>query len=284
METGSFTNAAGQKIFTRFWPIEGEAKAVVIIVHGLGEHSGRYLHVADALNAAGYICYALDHHGNGQSEGPRFIVGSAKQFVNDLKQFYDIIKAKHPDEKIFILAHSLGSIISLNLILDYPNIIDCIAISGTATNRGEGLPNWQMSLLKQIPYRFPMQFIHLKDSGLDPADPDNIDVLTHNPVFQKKYLEDKLVNRGWTAVSTAKYAILTGKMIQENAANIRLPIMFNYGELDRVVPPSGSKIMYEAVSSTDKLIKSWSNMSHEVMNEIGYEEVLAAIVEWFDKH
>lgn len=134
METGSFTNAAGQNIFTRYWPIEGDAKAVVIIAHGLGEHSGRYLHVAEALNEAGYICYALDHRGHGHSEGNRVQVTDYNNFIDDLKLFYDSIKADHADSKIFLLGHSMGSVISLQFVYTYPDAIDCLTITGTATD------------------------------------------------------------------------------------------------------------------------------------------------------
>ena len=276
METSSFTNKLGQKIFTRYWPIEAAAKAVVIIVHGLGEHSGRYTHVAEALNEAGYICYALDHRGHGHSEGARFQVSNYDNFIDDLKLFYDSIKEKHSDNKIFILGHSMGSVISLQFVYTYPDTVDCLTITGTATDVKAHQPAWLVNFLTGVHVIFPQA--PLGPPLNDPAK------LTRNKHFQDLWLKDNLVNKGNTPISILKYILDTGVMLQANAQKISLPMLIMHGECDEIAPPSGTTIMYDRVSSTDKETKVWPEMRHEIMNEIGYEEVLANVVNWFDKH
>lgn len=108
--------------------------------------------------------------------------------------------------------------------------------------------------------------------------------LTRNKHFQDLWLADDLVNKGSTPISILKYILDTGDMLQANAQKITLPILIMHGEGDTIAPPSGTNIMYEKVGSTDKAKKLWPEMHHEIMNEIGYEDVLQTIVEWFDKH
>jgi alpha-beta hydrolase superfamily lysophospholipase len=276
METGSFTNADGLKIFTRYWPIQGDAKAVVIIVHGLGEHSGRYLHVADALNQAGYICYSLDHSGHGNSEGKRVQVANTRQFILDLKQYYDSIKAKYPNEKIFILGHSMGSVISLQFVYTYPDAIDALVVTGTATDVKSEQSSLLVTLLTAIHSFAP--HLRLGQPLNDPA------ALTRNPEFQQLWIEDTLVNKGRTPISILKYILDTGEMLQEIAEKITVPILIMHGEADEIAPISGSRIMYKRIGSKDKTVKTWPEMHHEIMNEIGYEAVLKIIIEWVNQH
>src|SRR5688500_14252905 len=105
-------------LYERAWPV-ADAKAAVVIVHGLGEHSGRYEHVAQALNAAGYAVYAADVRGHGQSVGfPGNIGEDPAQLSTDVVEQVTRVHAAH--EKVFLLAHSLGTLISLPAVPKLP--------------------------------------------------------------------------------------------------------------------------------------------------------------------
>ena len=109
MQSNSFTTPDGINIHTKYWQPANESERVVIVVHGIGEHSGRYLEVAEALRDANYHVYSLDHRGHGQSSGKRLNISSMTNFIDDLKQYYDRIKSNHSNAKIYILGHSMVS-------------------------------------------------------------------------------------------------------------------------------------------------------------------------------
>jgi acylglycerol lipase len=228
------------------------------------------------LNAAGYICYSFDHHGHGQSEGKREQVNKSTQFIEDIKQYFDSIKAKHPDKKIFILGHSMGSVISLHFVYTYPNAIDALIVTGTATDVSSTVAK-PLRTIADFLYRF-VPHAPISPPMTDPS------ILTREKKFQQEWLDDPLVYRGWTLISIAKYIIDTGEMLQDNARKMTLPILIMHGEADELTPISGSRIMAKQIGSDDKTLKTWADMKHEIMNEIGREEVLATIVEWFNQH
>lgn len=275
MQTNSFTTADGINIHTKYWKPENDSERVIIIIHGIGEHSGRYLQVAEELRDADYHVYSLDHRGHGQSGGKRLRISSTTDFIDDLKQYYDRIKSSHPDSKIYILGHSMGSVISLQFILSNPGLIEATVITGTATDVASGVP----PALRMI-----ANFIYLFFPNAPISPPGSMDVLSRDPEIVKQAENDPLMNHGWTPVAIAKFVIETGEMIQERANKITMPIIFMHGEADELTPISGSKIMYERVSSEDKALKTWADMRHEIMNEIGREEVISEIVDWFNKH
>jgi lysophospholipase len=273
--TGAFQTPDNLNIYTIQWLPDGEPKAVVIIVHGIGEHSGRYQHVAEALVNAGYAVYSHDHRGHGKSDGKRVQVTSHLQFMNDLRQYFDLIRAEHDNKKIFILGHSMGSVISLQFTLQYQNDLAGLVVTGTATDVGatvssmlRNAANLLYRVLPHAPVGAPLSVTHL----------------TNDKAMQALADKDMLNNKGWTPISIAKYIIETGEMIQENVHKLVLPILIMHGETDSIAPISGSQIVYERVGSTDKTLKTWANMQHEIMNEIDRKQVIDTIIDWLDKH
>src|SRR5690606_5365987 len=105
---GTFRAFDGETIFHQAWLPDGTPRAVVLLVHGLGEHSGRYAHVASALVTAGCAVYALDHRGHGRSTGRRAFVRSYDEFLRDLHQFRGLIGREHPGAPLVLLGHSMG--------------------------------------------------------------------------------------------------------------------------------------------------------------------------------
>lgn len=275
MQTDHFMTPDGSKIHTVYWQPASESDRVVIIVHGLSEHSGRYQHVAERLTQEGYHVYSQDNRGHGLSSGERQYLDSHTSFINDLKQHYDRIRQTHPSSKIFILGHSLGSIISLQFVLAHPNAIEGLVVTGTATDVAPSVPpvlRTVANLLNKVSKSFP----------IDP--PGGVGALTNDPEMLKDAENDPLFYHGWTKTGIAKYGVDMGEEIQNRASEITLPILIMHGKDDEVTPVSGSEIMYERVSSSDKTIKLWDNMKHEILNEIDREAVIKVVVDWLAQH
>lgn len=275
MQTDSFSTPDGFTIHTKYWQAGEDSRGVVIIVHGIAEHSGRYVHVAEKLVDAGYHVYALDHRGHGESSGKRLHISSKINFISDLKQFHEHIQSQHPDAKIFMLGHSMGSVISLHFILTYPDAIDAIVVTGTASDVSSGV---------SAPLRMIGNIVDSIYPNAPISPPGGMDILTRDTEMVKRAENDPLMYKGWTRTRIAKYILDTGEMIQERASEITMPILIMHGEDDELTPISGSNIMYERVGSKDKTLKIWENMLHEIMNEVEREAVLDAIVDWLNKH
>lgn len=271
--TGAFQTSDKLNIYTIQWLPDDTPKAVVIIVHGLGEHIGRYQHVAEALVSAGYAIYGLDHRGHGKSDGKRVRVTSNTHFMDDLRQYFDIVRREHNREQIFILGHSMGSVISLQFTLQYQNDLAGLLITGTATDVGSTVSPILRNLTNILHPFLP----HIPISA-----PAPVDHLTNDKAMQQLADSDPLNHKGWTPLSIAKYIIDTGEMIQENVKKLVLPILIMHGEDDRITPISGSHIVHERVGSADKTLKTWPNMQHEIMNEIDRVPVIETLLEWLD--
>jgi alpha-beta hydrolase superfamily lysophospholipase len=272
----NFVNADGQKIFTRSWQPQQAGRGVVLIAHGLGEHSGRYEHVGQKLADAGYHAYALDHLGHGQSEGKRVQVRNHSDFIRDLRQFYDKVRQQHPDHKPYLLGHSMGSVISLQFTLNNPDTLKALIVTGTATDVGSTVSTALRSVVR---------FVVRVAPGM-PVSPalDDPKRLTSDPEMQQKWHADPLVNRGATPASIATYIVETGEMIQNRASELKLPILIMHGEADQITPISGSRIVHQRAGSADKTLVTYPGMQHEIMNEVEREKVLGRILDWLSQH
>lgn len=275
MQTDSFITPDGTTIHTVYYPPAEERDRVIIIAHGLSEHSGRYVHVAERFAKAGYHVYSQDHRGHGRSSGARQYIDRDTHFITDLKQHYDRIRRKHRDAQIYMLGHSMGSVISLQFVLTYPDAIEALTVTGTATDVSSTVPT---------PVRFLGNLVNRMGKGLPISAPGGSEILTRDPDMQQWTDDDALIYRGWTKTGIAGYILDMGEQIQARASEITLPILIMHGEADELTPLSGSQIMFDRVRSEDKTLKIWKEMRHEVLNELEREAVMDLLVDWFDQH
>lgn len=275
MQTDSFTTPDGLNIHTKYWKYPGESQRVVIIVHGYAEHSGRYVHVAESLRDAGYHVYALDHRGHGQSDGVRAHVTGHTDFIRDLKLFHGRIRENHPDATIFILGHSMGALITSQFIITYPDAVGAATIISLPIHMAKTQPGY-VATIARVVSRVNSKIILL------PA-VENV-VLTRDEEMVQDLANDPLHYTGGARVSMGVYHIDIGKWVEERIPEIAMPILVIGGGADDFVPLSGTETLYEKASSTDKTLKIWEGMLHEPLNEIGREEVIETIIEWFNKH
>lgn len=178
-----YEGIGGLKIYYQCW-IPDKPKAVLQIVHGFAEHSGRYMNVVNELIPLGYAIYANDHRGHGRSEGVRNYVDTFDQYVEDEKKLYDIIHEQHPDLPIFMLGHSMGSIIAVYFTKKYENLLKGLILSGVGTDVGGG----GVALLKVVT-KFSEE-----NPKMEIPPNLNAEFLSHDPDVVKAYQTDPLVN------------------------------------------------------------------------------------------
>ncbi len=273
-ETSSITSADGATIHTECWLPDADVKAVVLIVHGLAEHMGRYTHVAAKLNPMGYAVYGLDHPGHGQSEGLRAYFDDFDQPLNTLRQYLDRVKTEQPGKKIFIYGHSLGALISLAFLLRYQTDFAGAVISGAPLEVEASQPKWLISMGNVMNSVAPKLAVNPLDSKW----------LSHDPVIVTGYDNDPLVHRGNVRVRMGTQIVQISRNVKSRLAELKLPMLIIHGAEDKICPPAGSTVLNQGIGSSDKTLKIYPGMYHEVHNEVDKAEVLNDIATWLDAH
>ncbi len=259
-EEGRFTGSMNFNIYYQKWLQEGELKAILLIAHGYAEHSGRYGNVVNYFVPEKYGVYALDHRGHGKSDGKIDEVGDFSKFVADLKTFFDIIRRGNPDKKVFLIGHSMGSVISLLYTLKYQN-----ELAGLITS-GAGLSKPGEPLMPRRPSNQPL------DSSF----------LSHDPEVIKAYENDPLVYRG-PIPDTIESGMRNGaEQLPNDVAGIKIPVLIMAG--DAVADGARSQVLYELIGSEDKTIRRYPGLRHEIFNEPEHPQVMADMKEWLESH
>lgn len=275
MPISTFQTADGLTIYTESVLPAGNPKAVVLIVHGYAEHSGRYRHVIDRLVASGYAVYTLDHRGHGQSDGLRAYCDRMDQFVEDLQLYFERVKAAQPNKKRFLLGHSMGALINLAFTERHQDEIDALVISGAPVLADANVSPalvWVGNVMTKVAPRLP--FVKVNQPG----------ILSSDPEIDKAWESDPLNYKGLMRVRLGVELNNMARAVRERLSELHQPILILHGAQDRLVNPSGSQFAYDHVASSDKTLRLYPNMRHEIMNEIGKEAVLDEIVAWLDRH
>ncbi len=264
---GTFTGADGVSIDWRCWPATpGEPRALVVIVHGLGEHAGRYERVAERLRDEGYTVYALDHHGHGRSGGRRgrFSMRSA---VEDLDRLVVHAGTDHADTGIVLLGHSLGGLISLRYAIAHGDRLQGLILSGTlAQVDGRGAAKSVGRVLGRLAPWIPV-------ARLDPK------LLSHDPAVAAAYEFDPLVSGTVTAGVAAELLDQTDAL-PGALPRVTLPTLIMWGTADEICAPAGSELVAASIGSPDVTVRPFPGLYHEILNEPEREQVLSEMFAW----
>jgi acylglycerol lipase len=269
----TFTGARNSRIYCQSWLPDGPPKAVLLVVHGLGEHSGRYGNVVNYFLPRGYGLYALDHYGHGKSEGQREYVDRFSDYIDTLKIFFDQVQAAQPGRPIFLVGHSLGGLISAVYLLEHQAGLSGAVLSGPAVKP----PNLSPALL--VAGRFMSVLLpRLGVLGLDGSG------VSRDPQVVRAYVEDPLVFTGKTTARLGAETLDAMRRVQAGAATLRLPLLILQGGADRLVDPAGAEQLYQAAGSADKTLKVYPGLYHEIYNEPEHEQVLHDVELWLEAH
>lgn len=263
------------KIYYQAWLPEEKPKAIIQLVHGFGEHSGRYKNVIDKLVPRGYAIYADDHRGHGKSEGVRNYADSFELFVEDEKTFFDIIKEKYSDIPYFMLGHSMGSGIAQYFAWKHESLLDGLIISGAGNSVGEDVSGLVKILSKVFSKLAPKMTF---DSNLDP------EFLSHDPEVVQAYINDPLVNYEEITARLAKEMMEYFSNLSKIVEELSLPLLVQCGAEDKAV--FGINSLKEHYQMDDKTVKIYDGLYHEVYNESAEnrEPVLNDLTEWLEAH
>ena len=267
---GRFKGACDADIYYQTWLPEGEIKAAILLVHGLGEHSGRYINLVKRFVAQGYSVYAIDHIGHGKSQGIRKHIDAFSNFSDSLDIYLERIKEWHGDKAIFLLGHSMGGLISAHYLLKHQSLFAGAILSAPALKISDGIPQTKILIGKFLAKFFPKV-------GLLPIHPTKI---SRDPAVVQAYMDDPLIHKGKTSARLASELVQAMQRVHEGAATFTIPILIVQGAADAIVHPQSSQEFYDGIASTDKTLKMYEGLYHEAFNEPEKEQVFNDVEQW----
>jgi alpha-beta hydrolase superfamily lysophospholipase len=258
-------------IFVRSWS-PGAPRAVVVLVHGFNSHSGYYIRTGEELAARGFAAYARDLRGRGRSDGDRFYIESMSEFVQDVATVVSLAKLRNPRLPTFLLGHSAGGVVSCLYVLEHQSelagfICESFAFEVPA-------PDFAIAALKGLSHLAPHAHVlklHNEDFSRDPA-------------VVKAMNDDPLIANETQPTRTVAELARADERLRAEFSAITLPLLILHGTADKATKPSGSQTFYDAAGSDDKTIEFYQGHYHDLLNDVGHEEVLADIVEWIEAH
>jgi lysophospholipase len=272
MSTTLLRTTDGLSLHTITWTPSTDPKAVIFLIHGIGEHSGRYRHVAQYLNDHGYAVVSYDHRGHGKSEGERVYFTSFDVPVEDMRKVFAEVQRQFPGKKIFIYGHSMGSLISTLYLLKYQDGVSGYISSGSPLGVETTAPAAMLIIGKVIARVAPK---------LPLVAPD-FKTLSRDPKVIQAVLDDPLASKAPTRAGMAAAFVAHAANVPPQLGKITLPILIVHGEADQLTPLVGSVRLNTGVRSADKTMKVYPGLLHELHNEPEQQDVLADIVAWLD--
>ncbi|XP_011047798.1 PREDICTED: monoglyceride lipase-like [Populus euphratica] len=275
-EFSLFVSARSDAIFTQSWTsVSVKIRGLVVLLHGLNEHSGRYSDFAKKLNANGFKVYGMDWIGHGGSDGLHGYVHSLDYAVDDLKSFLDKVLSENPGLPCFCFGHSTGAAIVLKAVMD-PKVE--ARVSGVAfTSPAVGIQPSHPFVVLLAPF---ISFF-LPTFQLSTSNKKGMPVSRDPEALVAKY-SDPLVYTGFLRVKTGYEILRITAYLQQNLKRLRVPFLVLHGAADTVTDPDASSKLYEEASSTDKTIKLLEGFLHDLLFEPERDEIMKDIIDWLN--
>jgi alpha-beta hydrolase superfamily lysophospholipase len=269
----TYTATDGENIAVQDWPLAegGRLRGVVLIVHGLGEHAGRYDHVAQRLNAWGFAVRGYDQYGHGESAGPRGGLSSELRLLDDLDDLLESTRARMDNRTpLILLGHSMGGLVAARYVSLMRRPIDALVLSSPLLD--PGLSAAQKVLLQTLPRIAP---------DLRVGNGVNAQYLSHDAEVVRAYVADPLCHDRISG-RLARFIAEHSQATVACAARWSMPTLLMYAGADKVVNPAGSRAFASAAPASVVTTHAFEDLYHEIFNEADPEPVFAVLQQWLD--
>lgn len=268
--------------FTKNTDVDGKMKGLVVIVHGLAEHLGRYNLVTEELNQAGYGVYRLDNKGHGKTEKTVINGKKVEGYVEDFNEYLDdpniivnMAKEDYPNKKVFMLGHSMGGRIAAAYGMKYPNQLSGQIFSGGALKYQENFVKYRDSEEKS-----PFE----GEKATEMIQNQLTDTISRDPAIRAQYAADPLNLNQFANKLLQEYRIGLGGYIKDHVEDYSYSSLILHGGDDRIVPNDFSKWFYNEIASDDKKLIIYPDVYHEIMNaRVEKQQVFEDMINWMDK-
>lgn len=266
----SFRGQGGLNLYYQCWLPAGEPGTVLVLVHGLAEHSGRYGNLVDYFVPRGYAVCGLDHRGHGKSPGLPGYVERFSHFVSDFIDFLGIVRRLFPQARIIAVGHSVGGTIAAAAAAQAPEKLDGLILSGAFVIPGASLSPAKIMAARLLSLLLPKMGVDTIDAA----------AISQDEAVVQAYLNDPLVYHGKLSARLCAEIITATRRLPSEIAGLTLPVLIMHGSEDRLSRPEGSRLLYERVGSKHKTLKLYRGFHHELFNEPGRRQVFEDMERW----
>jgi long-chain acyl-CoA synthetase len=270
---GTLLGYQGCHLYYQSWQPEGISHAIVVLVHGLGTHSGVFQNVVDYLVPQGYEVYALDLRGHGRSDGQRGYINSWQEFREDLHLLLQQIRSQRACCSYILWGHSLGGTIALDYILHYPENIHGAIVTAPALSK-VNISAFKLSLGRLFSNLLPHFSLKLGIPHEKTA---------RTPAEQLAYEQDPLRHEYGTARLATEFSA-TVESIYSHASELKIPLLVMHGRADRVTLPEGSRAFFQRVIFPDKEHREYPDSYHDLYVDAHARKVFTDLEIWLDRH
>lgn len=270
----TFQGAGSLDLYYQSWRADGVPRAVLVIIHGAGDHSGRFERLVLPLAAQGFTAYAFDLRGFGRSPGKKGHINSWNEYREDVRLFLELVGNMEPGIPVFLFGYSLGAVIVLEYVLRSPQGLRGAILSGTPIAPVGVAPAWQVALARLMSRIWPGFTIRrISDLHGVSRDPAVLAALQADP------LHHDLVTARWGTEAMSVMESLRGQ-----AAQVRLPLLLLHGGDDPFNLASGVQRYYDQVAFPDKVLRIYPGSRHETHNDLDNARVAADVIAWMGEH
>ncbi|MCJ7494391.1 MAG: alpha/beta hydrolase [Deltaproteobacteria bacterium] len=262
----------GLSLAVRNWKSETEPKALICLVHGLGEHSGRYNHLGNYLKGAGYALLAFDLRGHGRSQGQRGYSPNFQVLLKDISLSLQEGQKLYPGRPLFLYGHSMGGTLVLNYVVRNRPQLAGVIVTSPLLRTAFAPPLWKVILGRIMYYLWP---------NLSLANELDCQGISRDPAIVHAYKNDPLVHDRLTP-RLGIDILQSGLWALEHANEFTLPLLLMHGDADSIVSAKASGD-FAAKASNCCTLKIWHGLYHELHNEPEKDKVLSYVLGWLDK-
>ncbi len=263
----------GSKIFYRRWVQTSSPKATLLVLHGLGEHSGRYQPLAEFFSAHDLAVVCPDHLGHGLSPGKRGYIKTFEDYFFAVEETRDKLELDFPNLPCFLLGHSMGGLIGASHLIENQDRFAGAIFSGGAFRLAENPSSLLRWVVEALAFILPLTGVMKIDGRKISRDADVVEAYLQDPLVHHKSYSARLISEFIQATEN----------LRENAHAIFIPVLALHGEADTLTAPEGSPDFIENISSQDKTLKMLSGVYHEILNEPEGYQVMSDIKLWIDE-
>ncbi|MGY8563586.1 alpha/beta hydrolase [Stenotrophomonas rhizophila] len=267
-----FISGGEGELFIRSWRPSGPPRAVLAIVPGFNSHSGHYQWAAAQFTAMGLAVYAVDLRGRGKSSGPRFHVKHFDDYLADVQSLLDVARTREPGLPVFLLGHSAGGVIASAYTLAHQDELAGLICESYAFQ--VPAPAAVLSLVRWLSGPFPtLRVLKLPNKEFSRLS-EVVKALNADPL---------IANEKQTALTVAQMLVGIDRL-RRGFPTLRLPVLVMHGTADKVTVPAGSQVFQDNAGSADKTLLLYKDHAHDLLNDLGREEVIGDIQRWIDRH
>ncbi len=276
-QEGTFKAAGGVELYYQGWQAE-KSKATIALVHGFGEHSGRYNYLVDALLPVGISFFAYDQRGHGRSPGKRGYVASWSELDEDCAAFVQLVIGKTGRTPLFLMGHSMGGLVALHFVTQHSEQLAQLGVACVITSA----PLLSQATLPPLIKLASRILLYVKPdlavkTGLD------ANSISRDPAEVARYVNDPLVHSFGTPKLGAEIEGAQQRTLA-SAQNLSLPLLVYFGTGDQLVPNEGARRFYAAAASLDKTLREYPNGFHELHNDLDRATLFSELIRWIETH